>query len=85
MTTLELKFYASLACYACLTPHLFFAMFACNPGRNTDSCVPRMDVKPVNVSEGVIYRTIIFVGFIFNFIDFSGPGLYYRLETAYGI
>ena len=54
-------------------------------GRNTDWCVPRMDVKPVNVSEGVIYRTIIFVGFIFNFIDFSGPGLYYRLETAYGI
>ena len=34
-----------------------------------------MDVKPVNISEGVIYRTIIYVGFIFNFLDFFWVGL----------
>ena len=37
---------------------------------HTDSCGPRMGVKPVNISKGVIYRTIIYVGFIFNFLDF---------------
>ena len=33
-----------------------------------------MDVKPVNTSEGVIYWTIICLGFIFNFVDFFWVG-----------